>query len=88
MNIIKDTHIEEEDPLVTMDVSSLYTNIKQQDRIEALKLWLKENGTNLEKPELIGTLAKLVLTSNYLTFNGKIYLQKQGTAMGTGMAPN
>ena len=88
LNIIKDTHIEEEDPLVTMDVSSLYTNIKQQDRIEALKLWLKENGTNLEKPEFIGTLAKLVLTSNYLTFNGKIYLQKQGTAMGTRMAPN
>ena len=41
-----------------------------------------------KKAEFIGTLAKLVLTSNYFTFNRKIYLQKQGTAMGTRMAPN
>ena len=58
------------------------------DYIEALKSWLKENGTNQEKSEFIGTLAKLVLTSNYFTFNRKMYLQKQGTAMGTRMAPN
>ena len=71
-----------------MDVLSLYTNIKHEDGIEALKSWLKENGTNQEKSEFIGTLAKLVLTSNYFTFNRKMYLQKQGTAMGTRMAPN
>ena len=71
-----------------MDVLSLYTNIKHEDGIEALKSWLKENGTNQDKSEFIGTLAKLVLTSNYFTFNGKMYLQKQGTAMGTRMAPN
>ena len=58
------------------------------DYIEALKSWLKENGTNQEKSEFIGTLAKLVLTSNYFTFNRKMYLQKQGSAMGTRIAPN
>ena len=88
LNIIKDIQIEEEDLFVTVDVSSLYTNIRHEDGIEALKLWLKENGTNLEKAEFIGTMAKLVLTSNYFTFNRKICLQKQGTAMGTRMAPN
>ena len=88
LNIIKDIHIEEKDLLVTVDVSSLYTNIKHEEGIEALKSWLTNNGTNLEKSEFIGTLAKLVLTSNYFTFNGKMYLQKQGTAMGTRMAPN
>ena len=71
-----------------MDASSLYTNIKHEDDIKALKSWLIENGTNQEKSEFIGTLAKLVLTSNYFTLNGKIYLQKQGTAMGTRMAPH
>ena len=84
MNIIKDIQIEE-DLLVTMDVSSLYTNIRHQDGIEAMKSWLKENGNN---PEKAGLLAKLALTSNYFTFNRRIYLQKQGTAMGTRMAPN
>ena len=69
-------------------MSSLYTNIKHEEGIEALKSWLTNNGTNQEKSEFIGTLAKLVLTSNYFTFNEKMYLQKQGTAMGTRMAPN
>ena len=88
LNIIKDIHIEEKDLLVTVDVSFLYTNIKHEEGIEALKLWLTNNSTNQETSEFIGTLAKLVLTSNYFTFNGKMYLQKQGTAMGTRMAPN
>ena len=69
-------------------MSYLYTNIKHEEGIEALKSWLIKNGTDREKSEFIGTLAKLVLTSNYFTFNGKMYLQKQGTAMGTRMAPN
>ena len=69
-------------------MSSLYTNIKHEEGIEALKSWLTNNGTHQEKSEFIGTLAKLVLTSNYFTFNGKMYPQKQGTAMGTRMAPN
>ena len=82
LNIIKTIEIGE-DLLVTVDVSSLYTNIRHQDGITALKHWLIENGTPIEKADFIGVLAKLVLTSNYFTFNGKIYLQKQGTAMGT-----
>ena len=81
LNIIKTIEIQEEDLLVTVDVS--YTNIRHQDGIKALKHWLIENGTPIEKAEFIGVLAKLVLTSNYFTFNGKLYLQKQGTAMGT-----
>ena len=87
LNIIKDVQIEEDDLLATVDVSSLYTNIRHQDGITALKQWLIKNGTPTEKAEFIGTLAKLVLTSNYFTFNGKIFLQTQGTAMGTRMAP-
>ena len=83
LNIINNIEIEEEDLLATVDVSSLYTNIRHQDGITALKQWLIENGTTTEKAEFIGTMAKLVLTSNYFTFNGKIYLQRQGKAMGT-----
>ena len=83
LNIIKTIEIEEEDLLVTVDVSSLYAKIRHQDGITAVKHWLIENGTPRNKAEFIGALAKLVLTSNYFTFNGKIYLQKQGTAMET-----
>ena len=83
LNIINTIEIEEEDLLAMVHVSSLYTTIRHQDEITALKQWLIENGTTIEKAEFIGALAKLVLTSNYFTFNGKIYLQKQGTAIET-----
>ena len=45
LNIIKDIHIEEKDLLVTVDVSSVYTNIKHEEGIESLKSWLIKNGT-------------------------------------------
>ena len=35
---------------------------------------------------LVG-LASFVLNNNYIEFNGKIYRQKQGTAIGTKFAP-
>ena len=53
LNIIETIEIEEEDLPVTVDVSSLYTNIRHQDRITALKHWLIENGTPIEKAELL-----------------------------------
>ena len=58
---------------------------------EKISVYVDENikyFAKLVQAEFIGVLAKLVLTSNYFTFNGKLYLQKQGTAMGTRMAPN
>ena len=36
----------------------------------------------------ISNLAYQVLTKNYFLFNGQMYRQIQGTAMGTKMAPN
>ena len=88
LNIIKDLNIMDSDLLVMVDVSCLYTNIRHDDGISALKTWMGQNGIEHTKAEFIGSLARLVLTSNYFTFNGKIYLQKQGTVMGTRMAPN
>ena len=76
LNIIKDLNITDSDLLVTVDVSSLYTNIRHEDGISALKTWMVQNGTQNSKAEFIGSIARLALTSNYFTFNGKIYLQK------------
>ena len=42
----------------------------------------------LRKSRIHWNIRKLVLTSNYFIFDGKMYLLKQGTAMGTRMAPN
>ena len=73
--------------LVSMDVTSLYTNIPHQDGIQACaEVW--ETRTNKDPPtETLIKLLTLVLKCNNFEFNGKHYLQVQGTAMGTKMAP-
>lgn len=64
------------DYLVTLDVSSLYTNIEVDRLVNILQsidpLW--------------ATLGKLIFKSNYFTYLDKTYWQCQGIAMGTNSA--
>ena len=71
-----------------MDVTSLYTNIPQEEGIEtvckAYDAFYKD-----ETPiptEYIKRALKLILQENSFEFNAKNYLQTHGTAMGTKMA--
>ena len=73
--------------LVTLDVSSLYTNIPHEDGIQACKSSLEKDGISTERITEIEELMKLVLGNNHFKFDGKHYLQKLGTAMGSSMAP-
>lgn len=74
--------------LVSMDVTSLYTNIPHDDGIAACKeAW--EQRTVKEPPtECLVEMLTMVLKHNNFTFNGDHYLQINGTAMGTKMAPS
>lgn len=73
---------------VTLDVTSLYTNIPHKDGVEALKYFLQKDDTPSRlSPEEIGKLAEIVLHNNYFQFGDNFYLQKTGTAMGSSMAP-
>ena len=74
--------------LVTLDVSSLYTNIPHEDGIQACKSFLEKDGISTERITEIEELMKLVLENNHFKFDGKHYLQKLGTAMGSSMAPS
>ena len=76
--------------LCTLDVSSLYTNIPTEDGIhaalQAIENW--ENKDPLCPPtNWLKKLLELILYQNVFRFNDKFYIQKQGTAMGTKMAP-
>ena len=80
--------IPENTTFVTMDVTSHYTNIPHDDGNAACrKIW--EQRTVQEPPTecLVETLT-LVLKNNNFTFDGNHYLQINGTAMGTKMAPS
>ncbi|KAJ7324733.1 hypothetical protein JRQ81_017753 [Phrynocephalus forsythii] len=69
--------------LATMDVEALYINIPHVDGLQAIKNTIQ----NKEESNIITTLCDFVLTHNCFFFDNKNYLQINGTAMGTRMAP-
>ena len=76
--------------LVTLDVTSLYTNIPNEEALTVAYQTLRDNRNDaleaLSNKDLT-YLLKLVLTCNNFEFNGQNYLQIQGVAMGTKVAP-
>ena len=76
--------------LVSIDVSSLYTNIPHKDGIEAtINALRQDTDPNPLRPpiEILEEMLNIVLRNNVIEFNGEFFLQLQGTAMGTKMAP-
>ena len=76
--------------LISLDVTSLYTNIPHELGLKAIEYWLNKH------PELIHSrfnksfilkASKLVLKNNHSVFNEKFFYQIAGTAMGTTVAP-
>ena len=76
--------------LVTLDVSSLYTNIPNQEGLDAAAEALETTRPNAKGPsnQALLRLLNMVLRNNNFSFCGKHYLQVGGTAMGTKVAPN
>lgn len=74
--------------LVTMDVSSLYTNIDHEEGAEACREKLEECCDKSISSERLKTLILLVLQSTAFRFGNCIYKQVMGRSMGTPMAPN
>ena len=74
--------------LVSIDVSALYTNIPQEEGLDATREAL-EIAENLTIPsEFILRLLDLVLKYNIFEFNQELFIQLIGTAMGTRPAPS
>ena len=88
INIMKNIQLDPEDLLVTIDISSLYTNIPHNEGIAAINRMMEETGTDTLLRMFISNLAHQVLMKNFFNFNGQLYELTQGTAMGTRMTPN
>ena len=88
VNFIENTKVPAEVILVSMDVTSLYTNIPQEEGIDTVCRAYEIFYRN-EPPiptQLLKRALRLILQENSFQFNGKNYLQTHGTAMGTKMA--
>ena len=66
----------------------LYTNIPHEDGIKACEEVWEARAVEDPPPQILINLLTLVLKCNNFEFSGKHYLQIQGTAMGTKMAPS
>ena len=69
--------------LCTLDVSSLYTNIPNQEGILAVAEKLRGDPSKTPIAKFILDLLKFVLHNMNFEFNGEHFLQTGGTAMGT-----
>lgn len=90
INLIEAQAFDKEVLLASIDVSSLYTNIPHNEGIEICVKALREQANpdpSRPPPEIVGELIRIVLNNNVFTFDEKYYLQVQGTAMGTKLAP-
>ena len=73
--------------LVTLDISSLHTNISHEDGIQASKYFLNTYGNYRRLSDNdIANIMKVVLENNYFIFDSDFFLQKTGTATGSSMA--
>ena len=74
--------------LVTLDVSSLYTNIPHNEGTNACERFLRTSSHKTIPTSTLCDLIRMILTMNNFSFNDNHYLQIHGTAMGTKMAPS
>ena len=92
INLIETSHLPKHCLLASIDVSSLYTNIPHNEGTQSALHYLKQDPDTYRQPEqpipeVLIELIDIVLKNNVFEFNDNYYLQIQGTAMGTKMAP-
>ena len=90
---IRQTNITADEILVSYDVSSLFTNVPVDETIQLLadtafkNNWFNEkNKLNIKKTNLIKLLT-LATKHQLFQFNGKLYEQVGGVAMGSPLGP-
>ena len=88
VNFIERTTLPEGTFLFSLDVTSLYTNIPQEEGINTVcRAYENFYGDNTSiHTQSLREILILILQENSFEFNDKNYLQIHGTAMGTKMA--
>jgi hypothetical protein len=87
LEICRNLELPPDAKLVTLDVSSLYTNILHKDGIYAIGEFMSKF-SDVKTTNMIKDLTQLILNSNVFEFDGQLYIQLQGTAMGSKFAPS
>ncbi|KAI5631699.1 reverse transcriptase (RNA-dependent DNA polymerase) domain-containing protein [Phthorimaea operculella] len=81
--LLEKLRLEEDDAMVSFDVASLFTNVPVEDTISIIANLVEQAGIPTEYMSSI----ELCLRSGYLMWRGEYYLQVDGVAMGSPIAP-
>ena len=85
-NYIRNVPIEDDEIMVSFDVTSLYTNIPIIDTLNIIKDYVNNDDQFTRKTAIpqdrFLDLVHLVLTTTWYTFNSQFYQQTHGVAMG------
>ena len=88
---LKEWKVNEHDLMVSFDVKSLFTNVPINDVLVILMERLQLDETLVDRtamdPLSVCHLTELCLHSTYFAFQGQIYQQQKGTAMGSPLSP-
>ena len=80
-------HVESDEILVSIDVSSLFTNVPVDEAVSVIRGRLREDETLRDRtilsPEWIAELLEMCLKSTYFSYGGSFYERKEGAAMGS-----
>lgn len=88
---LKEEELPKEAIPVTIDVVGLYGNIPQCEAIDTMSKMLETRSPSLKEgvpTSFLIELLELVLTQNIFTFDGRLFQQLLGVAMGTRSAPS
>jgi hypothetical protein len=73
--------------LLQADIESMYPSIDIEDGLNTLDIILSKDGRyKVQVQELILNITEWVLYNNYMSYNGKVYKQINGTSMGTSLS--
>ena len=88
INFVEEKIIRQDTILVSTDITSLYTNIPQDDGIKTVCNSYKNfhNNNSPIPSHYLKKMLGVILKENSFEFKGENYLQTHGTAMGTKMA--
>ncbi len=83
--------LEEDEVFVSHDVISLFTKVPIEKALQIIREKLEKDKSWREKTNLtvddIIELLEFILTTTYFSFDGELYQQKFGTAMGSPVSP-
>ena len=86
--LLEQTHVPPDALLVTIDVTSLHTNIPQDEGTDACLEAIGLAEASHIPPSVLLQLFNIVPKCNVFSFDNSIYQQIQGMVMGTRMAPS